>query len=400
MRALSRRFGPILLALLVVLGQIKGNPLLAWVPFDLTIIVSGLVLACAFVSRVHEGRTTGRVGAPLLLWVLFLPAIALVTTWDSYSSTKVLTLFTVTLTLAIAPFYLMRFDDQRRRFLITSVVVAMLALADAMFFSEEPVMEGRLEFDGSNTIGSARVAMAGAIILIIAASTPGTRHRWRLPFAALGIGAAVSAIMTGSRGPVVAAAIALIVTAFIAPGLRRYRGRMIVALTLVAALVVWFSESTTGFDRLLLLLDENGTSQQSRVFLLQMSWDMFQAHPFGTGWGTFTAQNGFYRYPHNLLAEIGVEAGLIVLAIVALGLLATAIRAARAAQDGTTITLFALLIFAIFNAMVSGDINASRLMVVVIFAVWVLPSVTPMNGEPKPAPTPTRRVLRASAPTR
>lgn len=364
------------------MGQIKGHPLLAWIPVDLTVVVAALVVLCVIASRMADGPARRTFAAPLVVWALFLPAVSLTVTWDAYAQTKIITLFTVTLALAIAPFHLMRFDDQRRRFMVTSVVVALLALSDAVFFSE-PVVAGRLEFEGANTIGSARVAMAGALILILVAVGPGTRARWRLPAAALGVGAAVAALMTGSRGPVVAAGIALVATALVVPGLRRYRGRMILGLAALVGIAVWLARSSDGFERILLLLDENGTSQNSRLDLLELSGSLIGGEPLGTGWGTFSALNGFFRYPHNLLAEIGVEAGVFVLAVVIIGLLATVIRAARLATTPVTMMIFALLIFALFNAMVSGDINASRLMVVMVFTVWAMPAkvIRPVSAE-------------------
>lgn len=383
---MARKGGPGILAILVVLGQIKANPLLAWIEFDLTILVAGAVVLAIFASMLTDGRPSGRVGIPVVLWACFLPAAGLTLTWDAYATTKILTLFTITLALAIAPFFLMRTAQQQRVFLTVSVVVAMLSLGYALVFGEPENEAGRLEFDGANTIGSARIAMAGAVIVVIAAFGPSMKPLARVVLAGTGLLAAGAAVLTGSRGPVVAAAGALLVTALIAPGLKKYRGRMFLGLIAVGAAVFFATRSSGGFDRILALFEnENDSSSGVRQQLYDWGILLARENPFGTGWGTFTYRDGYYRYPHNLLVEIAAEAGILVLVVVALGLLFTVIRAARAATTNTSVIILALLIFGIINAMVSGDINASRLMVVIIFTVWAMPK--PVKGGGAELPT-------------
>lgn len=374
---IARKGGPGILAILVVLGQIKANPLLAWIEIDLTILVVGMVVVAIAASMISDGRPSGRVSIPIIVWACFLPATGITLTWDSYATTKILTLFSVTLLLAIAPFFLMRTPQQQRVFLTVSVVVAMLSLGYALIFGDPANEAGRLEFDGANTIGSARIAMAGAVIVVIAAFGPQMRPVARVIFALVGLAAAGAAVLTGSRGPVVAAAGALIVTALFAPGLRRYRGRMFLGLLAIGGTVFLVTRSSGGFDRILGLFEnENDSSSGVRQQLVDYAILMTHDSPLGTGWGTFTFRDGYYRYPHNLFAELGAEAGVLVLTVVALGLIATVFRAARGATTNTSVIMLALLIFGIINAMVSGDVNASRLMVVVIFTVWAMPRIS------------------------
>src|SRR5699024_11161735 len=108
-------FGPASLALLANAGQIKGNPLLAWLPVDLTLLATVFVFVACLTSRLKFGPSVGYIALPLLLWVSFLPPIGL-SHLDSYGISKTITLFSVSFLAAISPFFLLRSERQRVAF--------------------------------------------------------------------------------------------------------------------------------------------------------------------------------------------------------------------------------------------------------------------------------------------
>nr|WP_277987102.1 O-antigen ligase family protein [Microbacterium esteraromaticum] len=181
------------------------------------------------------------------------------------------------------------------------------------------------------------------------------------------------AVMTGSRGPAIAAALSLVIAVSMAPMFGRRRVRTLVgvgALGAVTVLVV-ASEGNAGFNRILSFLNgESDTSSGARTLLWESAWQGLIQHPLGQGWGSFAPLGGANLYPHNLLLEIGYELGVIPAAVTIIVIVAAVAAAARRATDVSETAFFALLMFSIFNAMVSSDVNGSRMMVVTLFAAW------------------------------
>src|SRR5699024_4622578 len=144
------------------------NPLLAWLPIDLTLLAAMLVFIACLSSRLKFGPAAGYIALPLLLWVAFLPPIGL-SHLDSYGLSKTVTLFSVSFLAAISPFYLLRFEKQRIAFLYSLVLLSVTISIAALFLSPATANDynERLVFEGTNTIGTARVALAGSIVLVV-----------------------------------------------------------------------------------------------------------------------------------------------------------------------------------------------------------------------------------------
>lgn len=368
--------GPASLALLTCVGQIKENPLLQWVPVDLTLLVWGFVVLMALRARFILGPTTGRVMVPWLLWAAFIPAVAL-SDVDDYSVTKMVTLFTITLTLAIAPFYLLREESQRLAFLralaIIAVILAVLALLSP---TTSATYTNRLTLEGADTIGTARVSMAGAVILVLAAFQRGIKPILRVGMIALAGITAMLGVLSGSRGPVIAGVAAILVVILIAPALAKYRGRALVGALFVGGIVVWIAiqNQSDGLNRILsILLGDTDTSSNVRSNLWQDGVNRLLNNPVGVGWGGYADPGSIYRYPHNLFIEIGIEAGWLILLAFALLVVATIIRGIRVAKNAAGMIFLGLFIFSIINVLVSADINGTRLLWPAMFALWVMP---------------------------
>lgn len=370
--------GPALLALLTCVGQVKEHPLLRWIEWDLTVITTGLVLLAMLQARIRLGPTTGRIMAPVIMWAMFLPAIA-IASLSAYSVTKIGILFTITLVLAVGPFYLLREPEQRQAFIYAlagiSVAVTLLALSSPQTSAS---YTNRLVLEGADTIGTARVAMTGAIILALLAFQPGLRAFWRLVFVVLAGVTAMLGVLSGSRGPVVAGVATILAVIVIAPSMSKYRGRALFGSAALVAVVVWIAvrSDSDGLDRIAsALLGEESTSSSARSMIWQDAWGRILSTPWGAGWGDFAAAGeDQYRYPHNLLLEIGVEAGLPILIFFVGFLVATLIRGIHVATAPAGTVLLALFLFSLANAMVSSDINGTRLLWVAMFAIWVMPT--------------------------
>jgi hypothetical protein len=125
--------GPAVLAVFVYAGQLKASPLLSWLPIDnLTIAASAAGVVAFALARAKNGPGTWTIALPLLLWLVFFLGIYQAS-WDSYTDTKIQTLYTFTLFAVLAPFHLLRFPAQRKAFLVTlgifSVAAGALTLA-------------------------------------------------------------------------------------------------------------------------------------------------------------------------------------------------------------------------------------------------------------------------------
>ena len=370
---LSGIAGPALLALLVCVGTFKGNPAFGWVPIDLTALTAIVVAAVFVATRVNLGPATGRVAMPIGLWAMFLVPVA----WTPMSgppAVKSILLFTVTLALAVAPFQSLRYERQRRVFLFSMAGIAMATAIAALFVDPTYAKEygNRLVLEGSSTIGTGRVAMAGAVIMALYAFQNNCKTPFRLALAAAALLLSVLGVMTGSRGPVLAAAVACSAVVICSPYYKRYRGRALVAAMIMAAFVGWLATRSQS-DGLARILAGSETSDGARMQMVQESLASMMNHPFGAGWGSFPRIVSDYDYPHNLILEIGVEAGWFALIIIIALIALTTVRGAIASTSPSSSALYGLYIFSVINAMVSESVNGNRLFWVAMFALWVVP---------------------------
>lgn len=367
--------GPVFLAILTCVGQIKANPTLAWIPVDLTPLVAATVAILIVLARANRGPTSGRIVIPIILWILFIPPIIWSPT-HSYATVKLIILFSVTLILAVAPFHLLGDERQQRAFLATLAVVAMFFAAAGLLFGPELATDynNRIQVEGANTIGTARVAMAGAVIMILYACQSGTRNFTRLLLLGASLLATLLGIMTGSRGPTTAAVVAILVTLLFAPAFKKHRGRALLGAAIPSAVAVWMAVRS-GSDGMFRIISGAETPTSTRNAMWDDSLRIIGENPFGIGWGAYLSPGlEAHRYPHNLILEIGVEAGWIPMLATACLLVATFARGVKVSATPAAAAIFGVSIFAGINAMVSGDINDNRLLWPTLFALWAIAS--------------------------
>lgn len=360
--------GPVLLALLINAGQLKATPLLSWVPVDLTLLLGVAVAASAGLLLL---TSTTRLDSSAPLFVLLLGfAVASVDPHDSeYASTKVLTLFTITAILMLAPFVLLRDRQQVEYFFSATLAIASFA---AVLTITNPASvadySSRVTFDGTNTIGAARVLGAGIVVCVVRAVWSETTVRMRLVYSALTLVLLWGLLSTGSRGPFIATALAVLAVCTVALVTRRSNGWMIAALAAVTlgGAAIADRASADGTSRIFGFFEgARDTSTRARNELWRGTAEAIPERPLGVGIGGFPDTQvlwGTYPYPHNIVLEIFAEAGWAT-GIFFCVVLMVAIRRsiAEAKVNGGFLTL-GLLVFALVNAMVSGDINTNRLL--------------------------------------
>jgi hypothetical protein len=386
---------PFAVLLLLYAGYFKANPLLSWVPVDLTLL--GALLTLVGVAAVLIRKRVPRgAGAVLALWATFMP-MAILHANNTYGSSKSLRLFTLTLLAALGPLFLMRSGRRQQIWVVMQIVLgAVLAIGTAV----SPVPTGLQGYiyqqaaEGSTTIGSGRaagVAMVGCFVLALAG------HRRRALLTAIGAALVIPLILSGSRGPVLAAMVAMIIVAALAPGSGTKRLARIVLIAIGGALTyLYVSGSTTGgAGRIALtLLKDNSqdASAQIRLTLWHYTVSYIMGHPWGTGWGGLQYISGFnllsgegLTYPHNVLLEMTGEAGWIAGAAVILFLWFGIRRLRAAAASPVPAALLGIAVFFTINAMVSGDVNDNRTMWASVAIGWVVVAGKKCNASARSA---------------
>ncbi len=363
----NRWIGPLLIALALNTGTLKGLRLPG--P-DLTVAAVVGVAVCASAAIVRDGLPK--------MWpkftVAFSTAICLfyssVGNTDSYGHNKVRGILLITLPLAaLAPIVCRTAHD---------VVVLLYGLAALGVFASLGIMLG-LEQTGTTSrvgLGEGNPLLLGRTAGLAAAALFALMLHKRIS-AKLFIPAAVLAtyaVLDGqNRGPLLAEVfcILLFAIAVLARLLsRRARLRrwfpgpawiLLAALACLPALTALRSLLLFGTGRITSYLEEEEfLKSTARQTAFHDAIQAFSRQPLGRGWGSFyTVSIDQLTYPHNLLLEVAVEAGLLpALALLAwiLHVLSTVLD--RQAADSSLLAL--PFIFLLANAMWSGDINGNR----------------------------------------
>lgn len=376
------------LLLVAFAGYIKGAPLLASLPVDITLAGAGVV-ALVMVHRLAGNRFRPPRGAGwlLLLAATFFFGVPLGTmVVTDYGSRKVPELFILALLLSIGgAMLILRGPRERRLWLQLNVALGVLVLAMAVVFPNVYVSaSNRLAIDGGNTINAGRATGAAVVVLLVWALARRRRRLLALGTAAVLAGAT---FYIGSRGPLVAALVAVVVVVAFSGG-RGRGGRILLGGAAVASTVYMALQLDLVADRVFTTADG---SANARRRLWDESLALMGEHPLGIGWGNLfhhlpsgvvLRKAGEEQYPHNLLLEVGVEAGWLALAALVVVLLVAFVRQRRAATNPTEMAMLGLLVFHTVNAMVSSDVAGNRGMWVAIGAALILPLTKRSDDEP------------------
>jgi len=224
-----------------------------------------------------------------------------------------------------------RFDMYLTLALGLAVASAVLLVQQFLSGTAEDLYSGR--FTNSvdiNPILAGRQAATG--ILIAVSFVLAARANWlrTVALAALPL-LGISLLAAGSRGPVLALVVGLLVLVSLSLADKRVRARLLtvaaaasVAVAIVPLLVPGEAiERSTSF----LIGSQEGVSSNGRLELWGRAVDAFLEQPLlGLGTGGFAELEPVFQYPHNILLESAAELGVVGLVAVAVLLAATAAR--------------------------------------------------------------------------
>ena len=381
LRAYATRPRFLALAAFLFAGDLKADPRLAWFPVDLTLLTGALLTGVLAVRFLRGARLRSLDGPALVLfWFLtFVPGLFQAV--DSpYGFQKIATIFTFTLLSALAPLFLVDDDGDLIR-LMNALACFCLAITCGGLFGSTPETE-RLQAFGAGTISLGRAT--GLLFTYAAIALAGDSPLPGLTFGILGL-AGVTALFSGSRGPILAA-LAVLALLFgagrmrLGPRLARLAAAGgVFALVLAGSLSLAPKGSLARVEAF--FHGQYGASETYRVSALHAAWELVGDAPWGIGWAGFATrvdpERGVGRqYPHNLLAEVTLESGWICGAVTLLVLLAAAGAAwSRTGTPGGRV-VFAGTVFYLINAMVSGDLNDNRPLFMFVGCALTLPRRT------------------------
>ncbi|MFZ1363243.1 MAG: O-antigen ligase family protein [Candidatus Nanopelagicales bacterium] len=256
-----------------------------------------------------------------------------------------------------------------RTYLAILCCLSLVATVSVLAFGIES-LSGRVSLDGTNPVGLARLT---GLISVVAVTLLLTRRENKLPTSfLLGISAVLGVlgiIATGSRGPLLAFALALICVGVVAIGGKRVNSVALLAVVIATVTITAFL-SQIGFGQISRIFDEDDSG---RFLLFSSAADLAGEVPTGLGWGGFSeyawqwsSEVGGRLYPHNLVLEFWVEGGLVALVCIVGLLTFTLVQAIRLQVSDefgyTGAALLAIYVYSLVNAQFSSDIVGNRLL--------------------------------------
>ncbi|MEZ5341262.1 MAG: O-antigen ligase family protein [Acidimicrobiales bacterium] len=167
--------------------------------------------------------------------------------------------------------------------------------------------------------------------------------------------------------------LALIVAVFLS-GLRYrvIRGRLAVLVSAATlALIAGVGNAVLSESGARILSESGETGSTARSALWATAVNAMKVWPEGIGFGQF-AETGrigsLADYPHNLILEISLEAGVFAGFMFVVGIMYVG-RQVWASTESCGLRHFALLVFWTFTSMFSSDINGNRVVIIAMFGL-------------------------------
>jgi O-antigen ligase len=234
-----------------------------------------------------------------------------------------------------------------RAIALVALVYSLVLLA----IGTTTIYPGRIVFFEANPIWIGRAAFIGAIVVLLGPFPLIVRLGLAAPML-------VAGILTDSLGPTIGLVLGLGAGLAegirVAPGARRLASLRLGLLAVLVALGVAVAFAVLGSDpsRLAPVLEDPNVA--SRAIYLQRAAEMFGRAPvLGAGFGAFATQGLDAPYPHNLIAEMAAELGIVgvTLAVIWIGFALW-----RAAGSPLLVALVvATTAFAMFSGNVAGN---------------------------------------------
>lgn len=367
-------------------GFFKSDPRLAWIPIDLTILLAVVVGFFILWELLQNQKLSAGIFLILLFFVLLIPSL-FASDWTIYQNEKTLRLFTQTILVAVAPFFLIKNEKALSQFLKALVFLGSLIILETLF--QMIISRGdiwRISPFGASVIGLGRsvglVTICFGLKIVIDKST---FRDWLILMASV-----VVLLASGQRMAIIGPALAVLITLISTYGIKfNYLSRLLIIALLIVIVVsasfLFLPERarlrlTISFSRGLSAFLERGTQGRTVAFLNSFIASVEQ--PFGLGLGGFAHKvDGLGQYPHNIIAEVFVEAGWLAgvwfIMIIILAFLVGFLKV-RNSRSYINEIIFGMLVFSLLYALVAGDINDNRMLfafISVLMSVKTIPRV-------------------------
>ncbi len=372
------------------IGSLKSLPLLRSIPGNLSILL-GLYVAA--LSAAHLLRDRRHSLSPLALGGLGMIAVLVLVAYARsqmplIAHEKLLYLMTFVTVSFVSPMLLV--VDRRRveEFFLGLIAVGALVLAGMVLFTDRSAyLDERMGVSGASSIVTGVALVMGAVAALYWWLPRAKGPLWRGAAVVYALACVIGVAVTGSRGPFLFGLAILVGGSLfhVRAMTRNLAGKLVrgglVALCLALALsglrASWIASDFGGPARALTMLSgdwQRSIQSNDRVWLMRTAVEMIQDRPLlGHGLGGYQralnkADEWDYTYPHNLLLDIGCEAGLpaalVLLALYSLAAWRTGgrrfLHPPGGWLDAVLAATFLLLLFSILEGLVSNDIFRAR----------------------------------------
>ena len=261
-----------------------------------------------------------------------------------------------------------------------SLVLSLVGVSE--LFSD---IEGRLSVFGGGPIVFARWMNFAILILIFYPSSKLKVVRYLLVVLFL-----LLSFAAGSRGPVLAASVSLMIYFLLNFRKTVYKVILFFSLFIAAMIFTPIGEKVIrlgGVDRIAMNIKNGGSikSTGARIDFIETSWALLVEKPYGVGCGNWQVQANknnrkyvmAHSYPHNILLELiteyGVFAGAIFLLLIwqVFYLAFQKLHIYSNNKSSFYPLLFYSLIFFFINSMLSGDLGDARMLFIVISMITI-----------------------------
>jgi branched-subunit amino acid transport protein AzlD len=335
-------------ALLYLLGPISSGATLLGLALSPGVVVLAAIAPFAVFAAAVRPRILSALGQLLPIALLAVLAI-LSLAWSSaptYGMSK-LSLWLTTCVIPAAFIVILARATEVSWRLIAGIGFGYVVVL-ILFGADTPQYPGRATIFGENPIWIARAAVIVSIV--------GLFGPFNLPLRLLLlVTGTIGAVMTGSSGPLVGLVVGVLLGAAVEVrrrGWGDWRSLLAWLCLLGVAAMVLIIILSGALDPVVedALKDPNNLSRPT--FLLGVARQLTASPVIGTGFGSF-ATTGLDLYPHNMIAEVTGELGLMGLSLL-IGWIVIVLRASIRSALLTALVV-ATLVFSLFSGNIAGE---------------------------------------------
>lgn len=382
-------------------GQYKADPRFSWFPVDLTLFwfLVSLVLGIRIFLR-SKISIQKRGLIKVLFAALFIAYAGITLLWSpsqNYGFQKLaflgtLSFWSITSSALVISSSATRVKRLFKLLLLFSLWFSGEALA--YILSSNGASGQFVEVLGGNYIGVSRVIGVGLLISLFGLVYT-KKTNLKIFLMSLLLVMFFLLLSVGGRGPLIAclmAALSILPWNISVYGLTGiYFKKRILPLCILAFLgvvgigfLIVSGYLTTTISRILVLFDAGmGKSASTRLQYYASAVDQWINHPiFGNGLGSWPVLYGsgdVRGYPHNLFLEIFSEMGIVGVTLFCLLLLSSFYFFASnkfLLDNELSVLMFMILIYALINSMISGDLADNRFL---FFSIGFTPFLRPLR---------------------